>query len=105
RSLASRERSELTFFGSATRSCATRTGPAVQRELPPDSSSGARSRTRILFTASEAESAAHSAALPAPTTITSYACVTWIGSLSPARRGGRRAAPTRTPRRDDGHGP
>src|SRR5262245_34584232 len=48
--------------------------PAVNRELPPASSSCARSRTRTLFTPSEAESAAQSAALPPPTTMTSHAC-------------------------------
>src|SRR5688500_7530836 len=47
--------------------------PAVKRELPPASSSGARSRTSTLSANSRAESAAHSAALPPPTTTTSYA--------------------------------
>src|SRR5216684_4957320 len=45
--------------------------PAVKRELPPASASGARSRTRTRCADSRAESAAHKAALPPPTTITS----------------------------------
>src|SRR6266568_4690703 len=45
--------------------------PAVKRELPPASASGARSRTSTRCTDSRAESAAHRAALPPPTTITS----------------------------------
>src|SRR5687768_7566694 len=51
--------------------------PAVKRELPPDSSSGARSRTRIFFANSAAARAAHSAAFPPPTTITSYIRPRW----------------------------
>src|SRR5262245_60666353 len=50
--------------------------PAVNRELPPDSSSGARSSTSTRFAVSFAESAAHKAALPPPTTITSYSSLT-----------------------------
>src|SRR5215470_1947038 len=50
--------------------------PAVKRELPPDSSSGARSSTRTFFAVSFADSAAHRAALPPPTTITSYSSLT-----------------------------
>src|SRR6266699_3039017 len=48
-----------------------RISPAVKRELPPASASGARSRTSTRCTDSRAESAAHRAALPPPTTITS----------------------------------
>src|SRR5947208_8590786 len=48
-----------------------RRSPAVKRELPPASSSGARSRTSTRCADSRAESAAHRAALPPPTTITS----------------------------------
>src|SRR3974390_2780807 len=50
--------------------------PAVKRELPPDSSSGARSSTSTRFAVSFAEIAAQSAALPPPTTITSYSSLT-----------------------------
>src|SRR4051812_18317852 len=49
-----------------------RISPAVKRELPPASSSGARSSTSTRPHFSLADSAAHSAALPPPTTITSY---------------------------------
>src|SRR6266508_1847098 len=52
-----------------------RKSPAVKRELPPASSSGARSRTRTRFAVSFAESAAHRAALPPPTTMTSQSAV------------------------------
>src|SRR5258706_6228711 len=52
-----------------------RRSPAVKRELPPASSSGARSRRSTRFAVSFAESAAHSAALPPPTTITSQSFV------------------------------
>src|SRR2546427_3023290 len=48
-----------------------RINPAVKRELPPASASGARSRTSTRCADSRAESAAHRAALPPPTTITS----------------------------------
>src|SRR6266480_7361038 len=48
-----------------------RISPAVKRELPPASASGARSRTSTRCADSRAESAAHRAALPPPTTITS----------------------------------
>src|SRR5256885_1390322 len=48
-----------------------RRSPAVKRELPPASASGARSRTSTRCADSRAESAAHRAALPPPTTITS----------------------------------
>src|SRR6266705_2340092 len=48
-----------------------RISPAVKRELPPASSCGARSRTSTRCADSRAESAAHRAALPPPTTITS----------------------------------
>src|SRR6266568_3583602 len=52
-----------------------RKSPAVKRELPPASDSGARSRTRTRFAVSFAESAAHRAALPPPTTMTSQPAV------------------------------
>src|SRR6266851_7386399 len=48
-----------------------RISPAVKREFPPASSCGARSRTSTRSADSRAESAAHRAALPPPTTITS----------------------------------
>src|SRR6266540_2925589 len=51
-----------------------RKSPAVKRELPPASDSGARSRTSTRRADSRAERAAHRAALPPPTTITSQ----WI---------------------------
>src|SRR5205814_3519730 len=49
--------------------------PAVKRELPPASASGARSRTSTRSADSRAESAAHRAALPPPTTMTSRSAV------------------------------
>src|SRR5437773_6508099 len=49
--------------------------PAVKRELPPASASGARSRTSTRRADSRAESAAHRAALPPPTTITSQPAI------------------------------
>src|SRR6266511_4103507 len=52
-----------------------RKSPAVKRELPPASDSGARSRTSTRFAVSFAESAAHRAALPPPTTMTSQSAV------------------------------
>src|SRR5438445_1935495 len=52
-----------------------RKSPAVKRELPPASSIGARSRTRTRFAVSFAENAAHRAALPPPTTMTSQSAV------------------------------
>jgi len=45
--------------------------PAVNRVLPPDSSSRARSSTSTRSHRSRAASAAQKAALPAPTTMTS----------------------------------
>src|SRR2546422_571727 len=52
-----------------------RKSPAVKREWPPASSIGARSRTSTRFAVSFAESAAHRAALPPPTTMTSQPAV------------------------------
>src|SRR6266704_305917 len=52
-----------------------RKSPAVKRELPPASVSGARSSTTTRSADSRAESAAHRAALPPPTTITSHSAV------------------------------
>src|SRR3989304_8015826 len=49
--------------------------PPAKRLLPPDSSSGAASSIRTLAPFSCAASAAHSAALPLPATITSYGTV------------------------------
>src|SRR5438552_1173863 len=49
--------------------------PAVKRELPPASASGARSRTSTRSADSRAESAARRAALPPPTTMTSRSAV------------------------------
>src|SRR3546814_6840115 len=46
--------------------------PAVKRVLPPRSASGARSRTSTCAPFCAAAIAAHIAALPAPTTITSW---------------------------------
>src|SRR5262245_38816904 len=58
-----------------------RSRPAVNRELPPDSSSGARSSSSTRFAVSFADSAAHKAAFPPPTTITSYSSATAQGSF------------------------
>src|SRR5262245_40159223 len=58
--------------------------PAVKRELPPDSSSGARSSTSTRLAVSFADTAAHRAALPPPTTITSYSSLTPRRSFSPS---------------------
>src|SRR6266513_4844683 len=65
-----------------------RRSPAVKRELPPASSSGARSRTSTRFAASFAESAAHKVALPPPTTITSQSAI-GIALRGRANRGPR----------------
>ena len=46
--------------------------PPAKRLLPPDSSSAAASSMATLAPFSRADSAAHKAALPLPTTITSY---------------------------------
>src|SRR6266513_4140202 len=63
-----------------------RINPAVKRELPPASASGARSRTSTRCADSHAESAAHRAALPPPTTITSRSA-TGIALRGDANRG------------------
>src|SRR6266446_6280684 len=52
-----------------------RISPAVKRELPPASASGARSSTSTRRADSRAESAAHRAALPPPTTTTSQSAI------------------------------
>src|SRR6266540_4174440 len=65
-----------------------RRSPAVKRELPPASVSGARSRTSTRFAVSLAESAAHRAALPPPTTMTSRSAV-GIALRGGANRGTR----------------
>src|SRR5712691_3632981 len=65
-----------------------RRSPAVKRELPPASDSGARSRTSTRFAVSFAESAAHRAALPPPTTMTSQSVV-GIALRGGANRGPR----------------
>src|SRR3981081_1476387 len=62
--------------------------PAVKRELPPASASGARSRTSTRSADSRAESAAHKAALPPPTTMTSQ-LATGIALRGCANRGPR----------------
>src|SRR5687768_16783572 len=48
--------------------------PSVYELLPPRSSCGARSSSSTLAPSSAADIAAHNAALPPPTTITSYFC-------------------------------
>src|ERR1700704_5996174 len=64
-----------------------RRSPAVKRELPPASVSGARSRTSTRCADSRAESAAHRAALPPPTTITSqWMPATFYSGGGPHRR-------------------
>jgi hypothetical protein len=50
---------------------AKRKPPAVKKPLPPRHASGAFSSTSTFAPASRAESAAHIAALPPPTTTTS----------------------------------
>src|SRR6266704_1796875 len=62
--------------------------PAVKRELPPASASGARSRTSTRRADSRAESAAHRAALPPPTTITSQSAI-GVALRGDANRGPR----------------
>src|SRR5262245_43355172 len=52
---------------------AKRNPPAVKNELPPRQASGAFSTTSTRAPCSRADSAAHMAALPPPTTMTSYA--------------------------------
>ena len=59
---------------------AKRKPPAVKNPLPPRHASGAFSTTSVLAPASRAESAAHMAALPPPTTITSYDVAIWTPS-------------------------
>src|SRR5262245_13272129 len=54
---------------------AKRKPPAVKKPLPPRHASGAFSRTSTRAPCSRAESAAHIAALPPPTTMTSGAAV------------------------------
>src|SRR4029079_8568522 len=56
---------------SSTPSYTHRNAPAVNRLLPPDSSSGARSSTRTETPCSAAACAAQNAAVPAPTITTS----------------------------------
>src|SRR6266700_6014925 len=65
-----------------------RISPAVKRELPPASASGARSRTSTRRADSRAESAAHRAALPPPTTITSQSAI-GVALRGDANRGPR----------------
>src|SRR2546425_7401269 len=65
-----------------------RRSPAVKRELPPASASGARSRTSTRCADSRAESAAHRAALPPPTTITSQSAI-GVALCGDANRGTR----------------
>jgi hypothetical protein len=61
----------VTRLRSSTDSYAKRMTPPANRLLPPDSSSFAASSMATLAPWSRAESAAQSAALPLPTTITS----------------------------------
>src|SRR3989442_10152985 len=69
----SSERSAPSSHSSSKLLKATRKPPAVKKPLPPRHVSGAFSSTRTRAPCSRAESAAHIAALPPPTTITSYA--------------------------------
>src|SRR5579863_1386387 len=71
---------------SSTPVCTKRNPPAVNVELPPRSSSLAFSSTSTLAPFSWAARAAHSAALPAPTTITSYGPASAILGLLVLRR-------------------
>src|SRR5204862_3185889 len=69
----SSERSPTSSHISSKLLNAKRKPPAVKKPLPPRQASGAFSSTRTRAPASRAESAAHMAALPPPTTMTSYA--------------------------------
>src|ERR671930_1539430 len=73
------ERSPTSPYSWSTVLKAKRKPPAVKNELPPRQASGAFSSTRTRAPCSRAESAAHSAALPPPTTMTSYARVVMLG--------------------------
>src|SRR5262245_5050865 len=57
--------------------------PPAKRLLPPDSSTFAASSIATLTPASRAVSAAHSAALPLPTTTTSY-CLSFSSAIWPS---------------------
>src|SRR6266581_1599798 len=69
----SSERSPTSEHRSSKDVNAKRNPPAVKKPLPPRHSSGAFSRTSTRAPCPRAESAAHIAALPPPTTTTSYA--------------------------------
>src|SRR3954469_25233558 len=74
---------------SSSPSYTTRKAASVNAELPPRASRGARSRTSTLAPCSAAETAAHMAALPPPTTMTSITpSLTFqarvVGDLGPA---------------------
>src|SRR5579872_5659601 len=74
--------SRMSVRRSSTPSWQKRKPPAVKVELPPRSSSVAFSSTSTLTPCSAADSAAHSAALPAPTTMTSHASSAAISHYS-----------------------
>src|SRR5688500_7284183 len=69
----SSERSPTSSHTSSKLLNAKRNPPAVKKPLPPRHASGAFSSTSTRAPCSRAESAAHMAALPPPTTMTSYA--------------------------------
>ena len=68
----SSERSPTISHSSSKHLKAKRKPPAVKKPLPPRQASGAFSSTSTRAPCSWADSAAHIAALPPPTTITSY---------------------------------
>src|SRR5580700_704343 len=76
--------------------------PAVKRELPPRSASGAASTINTDAPVSRAASAAHSAALPPPTTITSYPSAMIRRSITLSEWS--RSSPVRRCRREDARG-
>src|SRR5262245_53007916 len=80
----SSERSRTSSHSSSNDLKANRNPPAVKKPLPPRQASGAFSSTRTRAPCSCADSAAQSAALPPPTTITSYR--SGMASLSDAGR-------------------
>src|SRR5262249_22951820 len=103
------ERSPTSSHTSSKLLNAKRKPPAVKNPLPPRHASGAFSTTSVRAPSSRAESAAHIAALPPPTTITSYDVAIWTPSAEVVGRGyaaGRRAvkpAAARSAPRRAGH--
>src|SRR6266850_689871 len=94
----SSERSPTISHTSSKLLNAKRKPPAVKNPLPPRHVSGAFSTTSVRAPASRADSAAHMAALPPPTTITSYDVAIWTPSGEVVRGGyaaGRRAVKRR----------